>query len=103
MPTSYTTNAFLNKPAAADRHWDVPLNANADFLDGISAVGKLLVTSKESPSTTLNVRVTAGTYVKSDGTVGGYAGLPAYGVPASSSLYVWLSDAGVLAAGAAFP
>ena len=103
MATSYTTNALLNKPAATDRHWDAPLNANADFLDGVSSIGKLLVTPAELPSATLNVRVTAGTYVKSDGTVAGYAGLPSYGVPASSTLYLWLTDAGVLAAGPAFP
>ena len=93
----------MNKPAATDRLWDVPLNANADFLDGVSSIGKLLVTPAEVPSATLNVRVTAGTYVKSDGTVGRFAGVPAYGVTASSSLYLWLTDAGVLAGGPAFP
>jgi hypothetical protein len=53
MSTSHTTNALLAKPAASDRYWDIPLNANADFLDGISSIGRLLVTPAEVPSASL--------------------------------------------------
>ena len=44
MAISYTTNARLQKPAVADRNWDVPINANADLLDGMTAIGGLLHT-----------------------------------------------------------
>lgn len=103
MATAYTSNARLQKPSTADRNWDVPLNANADFLDGLSAVGRLLVTPSETPSASRNVRVTAGNYVKSDGTIVGYAGTASYGLPASSSTCAWLSDLGVLTSGPLFP
>jgi hypothetical protein len=103
VTTSYTPNALLQKPATADRYWDVPINANADFLDGISAIGCLLVTPTESPSATLNVRVTAGSYMTANGTIGVYPGVGSYTLPASSTTYLWLTDAGVLSASAAFP
>jgi hypothetical protein len=103
MATSYTANALLQKPATADRYWDVPINANADLLDGISAIGLLLVTPTEIPSSTLNVRVTGGPYTAADGTVGTFAGVPSYALPASSTTYLWLTDAGILSASAAFP
>ena len=103
MSTSYTTNAQLQKPANADPYWDVPLNANADYLDGLAAIGALLVTPNEAPSTTLKVRVSAGTYVKADGTVGTYAGVANLTLSASSTTRLWLTDAGVLTTGGSFP
>jgi hypothetical protein len=103
VATTFTANALLQKPATADRNWDVPLNANSDFLDGVAAIGRLLVTPTETPSATLNVRVTAGTYVKSDGSVGSFPGAGSYGLPASTSTALWLTDPGVLSASAAFP
>jgi hypothetical protein len=103
VATTLTPNALLQKPATADRNWDVPLNANADFLDGVAAVGRLLVTPAELPSATLNVRVTAGTYAKSDGTVGSFAGISSYALTASTSTALWLTDAGQLSSGADFP
>jgi hypothetical protein len=103
VATTLTANALLQKPATADRNWDVPLNANSDFLDGVAAIGRLLVTPTEAPSATLNVRVTAGTYVKSDGSVGTFPGVGSYGLPASASTALWLTDAGVLSASATFP
>ena len=103
MATTYTTNVRLQKPAAADRQWDVPRpSANADYLDGLAAVGGLAVTSLEMPSASLSCRVAAGAYIKANGTVGTYAGgSPA--LPASATSYVWLTDAGVLSSGAAWP
>jgi hypothetical protein len=100
---SYTSNALLTKPATAQRNWDIAVNANADSLDGMSAIGQLLVTPAEVPSATLNIRVTTGSYGKGDGTVGSYGGIAAFALPASSSTVLWLSDSGVLNSGAAFP
>lgn len=103
MSTTYTANALLSKPATADRNWDVPINANSDFLDGVSAIGRLLVTPTEVPSATLHVRVTGGPYIAADGTVGSFPGVPSYALPASSTLYLWLTDSGLLSASNAFP
>jgi hypothetical protein len=99
----YTANAHLQKPSTSDRNWDVSLNANFDYLDGISAIGGLVVTTTETPSTTLNVRVSAGNYGKSDGSVGTYAGASSISLPASSTTSLWLTDAGVLTTGTGFP
>lgn len=103
MSTNQTTNARLYKPSAAERHWDVPLNANADFLDGMSAIGRLLATPAESPSTSLNVRVTAGAFLKSDGTLVEFSGAISFTLPASTNSCLWLSDAGELHASAGYP
>ena len=103
MATTFTANALLMKPATADRNWGVPVNANADFLDGVAAIGLLIVTPTEVPSATLNVRATGGSYVKADGTIGVYPGIASYVLPASSTTYLWLTDSGVLSASSAFP
>lgn len=103
MVASYTANARLQKPATSDRNWDVPLNANADLLDGMTAVGGLAVAPKETPSVTLNVQVAAGGYKKADGTMGAFAGAPSVALPASATTYLWLTDAGALTTGNAFP
>lgn len=103
MSTSLTLNAQLQKPATADRNWDIPINANADYLDGVSAIGQLVVTPQEMPSVSLNVRVTAGTYVKADGTFGTFPGATNYLMSASSTTCLWLSDGGVLSSSSAFP
>ncbi len=49
VATTYTANARLQKPATSDRNWDVPINANADALDGMTAIGGLAVTTTEIP------------------------------------------------------
>lgn len=103
MATSYTANAKLQKPATADRYWDVPVNANADQLDATAAIGGLAVTTAEVPSATLNVAVAAGSYVKADGTVGTYAGVASQAVTASVTNYLFLTDAGALTVGTAWP
>jgi hypothetical protein len=103
LPTTFTTNALLQKPATADRFWDVPLNANADYLDGLAAVGRLLATPTEIPSASLNVRVTAGTYRKGDGTIGVFPGASSYTLPASSTVVLWLTDTGILNSSISFP
>ena len=103
MATTYSTNARLQKPATSDRNWDVPINANVDALDGMSAIGGLVVTTTETPSATLNVAVSPGNFVNSCGLVVGFAGAAFLAIPASSTVAVWLTDAGVLSTGAAFP
>jgi hypothetical protein len=103
VATSYTTNALLQKPGTADRNWDIPVNANADLLDGMTAIGGLVVTPTEVPSASLNVRVTGGNYIKADGTIGTFAGVASYALAASTTSCLWLADAGVLTTGAAFP
>lgn len=102
MATTYTTNVRLQKPAAADRQWDVPLNANADYLDGLAAVGGLAVTALEAPSASLSCRVAGGAYLKANGTIGTYAG-GSLALPASATSYVWLTDTGVLSSGTVWP
>jgi hypothetical protein len=103
MAANFTANARLWKPAVSERNWDVPLNSNADFLDGLSAIGRLLVTTSEQPSSSLNVRVTAGSYRRFDGSIGDFAGNHSFTLPGSSATFLWLSDAGQLAYGPVFP
>lgn len=103
MASTLTTNAQFQKPATADRNWDAALNANADSLDGMAAIGTLLVTPTEYPSTSLNIRVTAGKYIKADGTIGVYSGIGVYALPASATVYLWLTDTGQLSTGSSFP
>ncbi len=102
MATTYTTNVRLQMPATADRQWDIPLNANAEYLDGLAAVGGLAVITLEVPSASLSCQIAAGTYLKSNGTVGTYAGGMLI-LAASMTSYVWLTDAGVASSGTAWP
>jgi hypothetical protein len=105
MTTSYTPNAALGKPASGDRTWNVVVNANADVLDAVNAIGDLAVTLHETPSTSLNVSVSSGLYSQQDGTVGTYAGTASQAIAASSTkvLYLDLTAAGALTVAAAFP
>lgn len=103
LATSYTANARLQMPATSDRNWDVPINANSMALDGMTSVGGLAVTTTETPSATLQVRVSSGNFIKSDGTIVSLPGLPSLAIPSSSTVYLWLTDAGVLSSGPAFP
>ena len=103
MPTTYSANARLQKPGVADRQWDVPINANTDALDAMTAVGSLVVTTTETPSATLQVRVAAGTFIQANGTVGSFAGTSIHAVPAALTTYLWLDGSGRLVAGPAFP
>jgi hypothetical protein len=74
MSTTYTPSIQLGQPAANDRTWNVPLNANCTTLDVLAPVGDLNVTTTEVPSATLNVAVAAGAFVKQDGTIASYGG-----------------------------
>jgi hypothetical protein len=103
MATTYTNNIRLQKPSTADRQWDVPLNANADSIDALAAVGGLAVTSMESPSLSLNCRISAGTYVTANGSSGSFAGLASLTLTANTTFYIWITDAGVAGSGTSFP
>ncbi len=103
MATTYTPNAGFQKPATSDRNWDVPINANADALDGLTAIGALAVTTTEYPSATLNVAIAAGNFIKSDGTIVNFMGASSYSIPSSSTVVFWLDDSGDLHSGSSFP
>ena len=103
MATSYSANARLQKPAPSDRQWDAPINANTDTLDALTAIGSLVVTTTETPSASLQVRVAPGSFVRADGTVGTFGGLVAVAVPASTTVALWLDGSGQLTSGPTFP
>lgn len=96
MSTTYTARARLAKPDDHDASWGTPLRADLDALDGFNAVGALAVTTTETPSTTLHVRVTAGDFVAGDGTFTSYAGTGSIAMTASMTNYLYLTDVGVL-------
>jgi hypothetical protein len=103
MATTYTANARLQKPATSDRNWDVPINANADALDGMSAIGGLAVSPTETPSATLQVGISAGTFINSLGLPLAFAGTPSFAVPSSATTCLWLTASGTLTSGVTFP
>ena len=104
MATTYTSRMKLAKPGPADRAWNVPINANAEAIDAVNAVGAFAVTPKEVPSASLAVSVGAGTYVKADGTTyATFAGAASVAVPASATTLVWLTDAGAVGTGTSWP
>lgn len=96
MSTNHTPAIRLNKPGFADRNWHLALNDNADRLDGQSALAGLCVTTSESPSVSLNVRVAPGRFQKIDGSVGEFAGQTALEVPSGAASYVYLDPSGSL-------
>jgi hypothetical protein len=96
MSTSYTPAIGLSKPASGDRTWDVPILASLDTLDALAPLGGLSVGLAENPSASLNVKVSAGSYRKADGTVGTYAGTSSQATTTATTNYVFLTDAGVL-------
>ena len=102
MATSYTPNLGLAKPATSDRNWDVPINNNTNAIDGIAPLGGLFAKTAESPSTSLNVAVSAGSYVDASGAIASYAG-GTTNVSASVTTNLWLTNAGILAIGSAWP
>ena len=103
MATTYTANARLQMPATSDRNWDIAINANAAALDAMTAIGGLAVAATETPSATLKVAISPGQFVNSSGLVIGFAGMSSFAVAPSSTVYLWLSDAGALTSGSSFP
>lgn len=103
MATTRTPNASLQKPGTTDRNWDVGLNANTDVLDAMATLVALLVTPKEFPSSSLTVKVAAGSFINQAGVYQTFAGSASFALPASATTLLWLSDTGTLTSGAAWP
>lgn len=96
MATTYTSNAKLPQPASGDRNWHTPLLALIALLDALKPIGALAVTLHETPSTTLTVAVAAGQFRSSAGLLVTYAGTASQALTASTTNYLYLTDAGVL-------
>lgn len=96
MPDQYTPNLGLVLMARGDLNWDTTLNSQLTTLDALGALGQLAVSPTEFPSTTLRVKVSAGTYQQASGTAVSYSGTAALVLTANSSNYLYLTDAGVL-------
>jgi hypothetical protein len=94
MPDTFSSATNLRKPADNAQDWDTLLNANFDLLDSI--LSPLVVATTEVPSTTLNVKVSAGSFRKSDGTIVDYAGTASQALTLSATNYLYLADAGTL-------
>lgn len=103
MATTYTTYVGLPKPAFGDRNWHTPILAAINGLDALAPVGALAVQLKEVPSASRNVKVSAGAYIKADGTFASYAGTSSFTVTASGTRYLYLTDGGTLTDGTAWP
>lgn len=97
-----TANAGLALPDLDTSRWDQVLNANFALLDGLAPVGWLAVAPAESPSTSLNVAVAPGAFRNSARALIAYAG-GNVALPASATTYLWLTDAGAVATGTAWP
>jgi len=103
MPLNYTSSVRLAKPSTNYPAWDVPLNANADALDALSAIGGLAVAPAETPSSSLSVRVAPGVYGRPDGTAGTLAVGVTLTLPASGTTVVYLDASGTAQQAGAFP
>lgn len=104
MANTYTSKNNFAKPALNDTGWNTTLNANLDQVDTVAAVGGLAVALTEVPSASLNVKVAAGTFRASTGTIVSYAGTSSQALTASNTNYVYLTDAGTLTVStSAFP
>jgi hypothetical protein len=90
MSNTYTPAIQLAKPATGDRSWDVAMNGNSTLLDALTPVGGLSVSTAETPSASLNVRVAGGQFVDQSGTVQTYAGTASQAVAATSTKVLYL-------------
>lgn len=97
MADIFTTNQGWNQQATGDTNWGQTLNTIIGDLDALGAIGPLSVRQAELPtSSSLNVRIAAGSFRKSDGTTVAYGGSTGVTMTASQTNYVYLTDAGVL-------
>lgn len=96
MADTFTPNAKIRLPANNDGGWDVLTNNNWSLVDAQAAIGWFAVTTTEVPSTTLNVAVAAGTFISRAGAFVTYAGTASQAMTASTTNYVYLTDAGAL-------
>lgn len=103
MATQFTLNVGLGYWQLNDRDWHLPYQATCQLLDRQAALGTLAVRPLENPSTSRDVRVSAGSFRKADGSLGSYAGTSGVTIPASSTRHLWLTEAGTLTLGTAWP
>ena len=103
MATTYTTRAALAKPATGDTGWGPTIDGDLDQLDAVQAIGALAVTLHEVPSASLNIAVAAGVFISSTGGYVTFAGSASFAVTTAISNYLWLTDAGTLTKGTAWP
>lgn len=96
MTATYTTNVGLTKPGLSDFGWGTTLNSVLDTIDAFSSIGGGGVKTTETPSTTLNVRVGAATFAKSDGTIVTTSATSSLTLTASATNYIYLSDSGTV-------
>jgi hypothetical protein len=96
MANTYTTNVGLAEASFNDSGWNVTLNTNFTTLDALTAIGALAVQLHEIPSISLNVKVSAGSFRKSDATIVTYAGTASQALTANSTNYLYLTDSGSL-------
>ena len=94
----------LEQPAAGDLSWGTgAMNGNASKLDALAPLGQLAVSLTEVPSASLNVRVGSGFFRNAAGVIITYAGTASQAIPTASTRNLWLTDAGVLTLGTAWP
>lgn len=96
MATQHTDQIALPYWQKGDRDWHVQFAEACELLDALAAIGSLAVATTEIPSTTLNVKVSAGTFRQSDGTLASYAGTASQALAASQTNYIYLTNAGTL-------
>jgi hypothetical protein len=106
MSTSFTANLKLGEPAIADTGWGPIINTDFTTLDALTPVGHLAVTPHEAPtSTSLTVDVSAGFFIRQDGTPQSYAGVTGFAIPSNTTKVLYLDGTAswALTIAAAYP
>lgn len=96
MATTY--DALGQGTPAFNDPYTAVLDANRALLVAQAALGSLKVRAAEIPSTTLNVRVSAGSFRGTSGAIVAYAGTTAQAMTTAATNYVFLNDVGTLQA-----
>jgi hypothetical protein len=102
MSTQYTINVGLGYWQLNDPGWHLPYQATCQLLDSLTPVGSLAVRMREIPSTSLSVSIAPGHFRSMAGVYVAYAGAT-IALPPLATVSLWLTDAGVLATGSAWP
>ncbi len=105
MATTYTANLKFSKPAVGDSGFSPLILGDFDEIDALAPVGGLFVSTHEQPSSTLLVDISAGQYVKPDGTVGTYAGVASQAITTATTKMLYLDGTAswALVVGSAYP
>jgi hypothetical protein len=98
---AFTPNLNLVLLATGTRGWGDVVNTTWTALDALAPLGALAVAAADvdpvlGTSTSLHIKVAAGTFRKSDGTSVTFAGSASTAVPASTISAVYLDDSGNL-------